>query len=100
MPPGLRIPLAVGKVLPLFVDPNTPSAELILGRERPRKAEHHPQVSIRVELAAEGILVIVTVDSPAIGHRFKQIRAPIAREIGHARDLAALRGVEMIVPSR
>ena len=97
MPPGERTPLVVGTNLPSGVTLPAQPRNLLLAVERAGQAEGDPDVAVLVEARAEGVLVVVAVDLPAVGDDLEDVGLAVAVGVLDARDVRPLRDVEPAV---
>ncbi len=83
--------------LPVGRDAETPAPPRGVGVEGTGQAEHNPDVAVPVGIGAEGVLVVVALDSPWRRDGAKLIGAAVAIGVAHFGDIGPLREVEPAV---
>jgi hypothetical protein len=94
-PRGLGMHDAVG------ADPHRPASPVLRpeGFGTERSVEREPEIAVGLEDRTEAVLVVVAADRPVVADRLQSIGVAVAVEVGHLRDLTALRDEDRTVPA-
>ena len=97
MPPGERMPEQVGIIFPSGVTRMHQPRQSEAGAGGTGEAEGDPGVAVLVRSAAEGVFVVVPIDSPLGADGFENVRRAVAVGVLEAGNLGALGEVEPAV---